>query len=84
MEEFSIAKKAVTYGYRIIFLKLTMTPEEMENVLSRVKMELEKMKGMGTEVRQNAAWQEKIIKNYIFYHVYDGQQFARLPLKHKI
>ncbi|MBS5521814.1 MAG: response regulator [Clostridiales bacterium] len=83
MEEFSIAKKAITYGVSDYILKLTMTPEEMENVLSRVKMELEKMKGTGNEVRQNAAWQEKIIKNYIFYHVYDGQQFARLPLKHK-
>ena len=80
LEEFALAKQAISFGVSDYILKLTMTPAEMENILSRVKMELEDLKPSSNGMKTSDAWQEKIVKNYVFYHVLDRQQFSKLPL----
>lgn len=43
VEDFHLAKEAIKLGVKDYILKLTMTTEEMENVLNKIKVELDQM-----------------------------------------
>lgn len=82
LEEFALVKEAITRGVSDYILKLTMTPEEMEKVLLKVRGELEKLQSVPEAAADRIqAQQEKIFNNFLFYNVYDEQLFSRLPLK---
>ncbi|REE94577.1 helix-turn-helix protein [Paenibacillus taihuensis] len=80
MEDFDLIRQAMQLGISNYILKLTMTEEEIHNVLMRVREELGTQLSLGTSkgiIRNPDSLKENIIKNFVFYHLYSKEEFAR-------
>ncbi|SFE59089.1 Two-component response regulator, YesN/AraC family, consists of REC and AraC-type DNA-binding domains [Paenibacillus catalpae] len=87
LEEFSLVQKAMRYGVSNYILKLTMEPEEIDEVLVKVSeeykshMRLQETKGV---IHNPDTLKENIINNFLFYPLYSEQEFTNLVLKQKL
>ena len=77
LEEFELARKALTLDVSSYILKLTMTEEEIEQVLTGVREELDQQHN-STHVQARAAAaspdmelvKEKMFKDFMFYRIF--------------
>lgn len=80
LEEFELARKAMSYGVSDYILKLTMTEEEMEVVLRKAQDELNNQDNINrkknTEDLKKDVVKEKFLKEYIFYNMYSQKEFC--------
>ncbi|SFS71735.1 helix-turn-helix domain-containing protein [Paenibacillus sp. BC26] len=79
MEDFDLIRQAMQLGISSYILKLTMTEEEIHNVLMRVREELGTQMTLGTSkgiIRNPDLLKENIIKNFVFYHLYSKDEFV--------
>ncbi|GGD49693.1 response regulator [Paenibacillus nasutitermitis] len=81
MEEFDLARKAVSLGVSDYMIKLTMTEEEMEAVLQKTYQELQlrnDIKPAKPVVQANSYFvKEKLLKDFMFYNIYSAQEFGK-------
>ncbi|RAP76075.1 helix-turn-helix domain-containing protein [Paenibacillus montanisoli] len=80
MEDFDLIRQAMQLGISSYILKLTMTEEEIHNVLTRVREELGTQKTLSASkgiIHDPDVLKENIIKNFVFYHLYSKEEFAR-------
>jgi len=81
MEEFDLARKAVSLGVSDYMIKLTMTEEEMEAVLYKAYQELQlrnDSKPAKSIVEANSYFvKEKLLKDFMFYNIYSEQEFGK-------
>ncbi|MGG4483117.1 response regulator [Paenibacillus xylanilyticus] len=83
LEEFELARKALTLDVSSYILKLTMTEEEIEQVLTGVREELDQQHN-STHVQARAAAsspdmelvKEKMFKDFMFYRIFSSEEFA--------
>ncbi|MCD9023246.1 response regulator [Cohnella sp. NL03-T5] len=80
MEEFDLARKAVSLGVSDYMIKLTMTEEEMETVLQKTVHELQLRDNSNpTKPIVQASphlVKEKLLKDFVFYNIYSAQEFG--------
>lgn len=83
LEEFDLARKAMSLGVSSYILKLTMTEEEIESVLSAVREELELRKGQLISKDEDAItstnmelMKEKMFKDFLFYNIFSAEEFG--------
>jgi Response regulator containing CheY-like receiver domain and AraC-type DNA-binding domain len=81
MEEFNLARKALSMGVSDYILKLTMTQNDIDAVLKKVQDSLDEqnkhessVKGLDHDV---GTFREKLIKDYIFYDLYSKEEFTK-------
>lgn len=67
VEDFHLAQEAIKLGVQDYILKLTMTTEEMENVLKKVKAELDQITGHSA----SAPYVRKITTEYLGKKLFD-------------
>jgi len=81
LEEFELVRKAMTLGVSNYILKLTMTEEEIEQVLGTVREELDgrmPQKGEAVLPAPNLdLMKEKMFKDFMFYHIFSPEEFGR-------
>ncbi|TLS53689.1 response regulator [Paenibacillus antri] len=88
LEEFELARKAMTYGVSSYILKLTMTEEEIETVLEGVRRELLEQGGRGTSEEGRLPSQnkdllkEQMLKDFLFYNIFSADEFESFALRH--
>jgi two-component system response regulator YesN len=72
LEEFDIVRKVVHYGVSEYMLKLTMTPNDMEDVLQKVALEIKKGTSQLplTPSINESLLVERLFKDYMFRHFY--------------
>ncbi|MBB6635901.1 response regulator [Cohnella thailandensis] len=83
LEEFDLARKAMTLGVSNYILKLTMTEEEISNVLNGVSEELGRLNGK-SETAGGAGdlpanlelVKEKMLKDFLFYGIFSPDEFG--------
>jgi len=83
LEEFDLARKAMTLGVSNYILKLTMTEEEISNVLNGVSEELGRLNGK-SETAGGAGGlpanldlvKEKMLKDFLFYGIFSPDEFG--------
>ncbi len=80
LEEFDIARKAMSFGVSDYILKLTMTEEEMETVLKKAQEELEKQvnenQSRHKENLKKDFVKEKFLEEFLFYNIYSLKEFT--------
>ncbi|MFD2329474.1 helix-turn-helix domain-containing protein [Cohnella sp. GCM10020058] len=82
LEEFELAKQAMSLGVSGYIVKHSMTPDEMESMLSRIKDELAaafpdasvRAVVSGADI---AVMKENLIKEFLFAGKYDDAEFGR-------
>ncbi len=79
IEEFEMARKAMSYGVTEYILKLTMTNEDIERILGKVKTELdmqtaELIAKSGNIQCENMA-KDGELKDFLFYGLYSNEEF---------
>lgn len=83
LEEFHIVREAISLGVSDYVLKLTMTQEDMENVLEKVKKELTAMdkgrQGHGNEKDKKRF--DDALKNYLYYRLEMAQERKKIILE---
>ncbi|MBO7742662.1 helix-turn-helix domain-containing protein [Paenibacillus sp. MWE-103] len=80
LEDFDLMRQAMQLGISSYILKLTMTEEEIHQVLSRVRDELGAQRAIGPStgiIRNPGLLKENVIKNFVFYRLYSKEEFAR-------
>lgn len=79
LEEFNIIKEAISLGVSDYVLKLTMTQDDMEKVLEKVKKELIIMDKINQdqECKEDKKRFEEELKTYLYYHMEMGEKFKR-------
>lgn len=80
LEEFQIVREAISLGVTDYVLKLTMTKEDMEDVLEKTKKELiimDKEEGRGRVNREDKRKVEDALRNYIYYHLEPGKEIKQ-------
>lgn len=83
VEEFEMVHKAIRYGVSDYILKLTMTPEDMENVLSKISADMnrdQKQLTANPSINEGVVF-EKLIKDYMFRQLYSSEELKRLLRK---
>lgn len=79
MGEFDLVKKAMSLGVSDYILKLTMTEEELDKILSKIRNELDEQKKLHEKdtpgISNVDAVKDKLMKDFIFYNIYSGQEF---------
>lgn len=80
MEEFDLVRQAISLGVADYILKLTMTPEQMERVLLKVKEQMdEKLRQTSSLPSPNEqVWLENLVKDFMFRQLYNTREFADL------
>ncbi|MFD2117976.1 response regulator [Paenibacillus yanchengensis] len=82
LEEFDLARKAMSLGVSDYILKLTMTEEEMEDVLRKTYDELsqntvpEDSRSTTIAAVETGLVKEKMLKDFLFYNVYSVDEFT--------
>lgn len=81
LEEFSLIRQAMSYGVSDYILKMTMTEEEMETVLSKIQDELNEKKNRSLaslciDSLSRDVVREKFLKDYLFYNIYSLKEFT--------
>ncbi|MEK3823405.1 response regulator [Paenibacillus sp. FSL K6-1558] len=82
LEEFELARKALTLDVSSYILKLTMTEEEIEQVLTSVREELDQkqsqVQGRVSSTSPDIELiKEKMFKDFMFYHIFSTEEFSR-------
>nr|WP_145402314.1 response regulator [Paenibacillus xylanexedens] len=84
LEEFELARKALALDVSSYILKLTMTEEEIEQVLTGVREELDQQQSqVNVQGRTDSATpdmelvKEKMFKDFMFYRIFSTDEFAR-------
>lgn len=82
LEEFELAKQAMSLGVSGYIVKHSMTPEEMEAMLARIKDELASAfpEASGRAIASGAdlaVMKETLLKEYLFASKYDEEAFGR-------
>ncbi|QHW34703.1 response regulator [Paenibacillus rhizovicinus] len=80
LEDFDMMRQAMQLGISSYILKLTMTEEEIHQVLTRVRDELGAQRTIGTSkgmIRNPDLLKENVIKNFVFYNLYSKDEFTR-------
>lgn len=79
IEEFEMARKAMSYGVTEYILKLTMTNDDIERILERVRTELEgqESKHISKTAVENYdnADKDGDLKDFLFYGLYSSGEF---------
>ncbi|WP_411347250.1 response regulator [Paenibacillus sp. WLX2291] len=85
LEEFELARRAMSLGVSGYILKLTMTEQEIESVLSGVRHELdEQQRQAAVSVSHNSRAvptanlelvKEKFLKDFLLYGIYSAEEF---------
>ncbi|RAV12635.1 hypothetical protein DQG23_34190 [Paenibacillus contaminans] len=81
LSEFELARKALSMGVSDYILKLTMTPEEMQQVIAKISAEMASLKRpavSGESRAQRIERQEKLLKDFLFGGLYSAEEFAAL------
>ncbi|OWR30876.1 DNA-binding response regulator [Saccharibacillus sp. O23] len=87
LEEFELARKALSLGVSGYILKLTMTEQEIESVLNAVRRELEELPGRQPAARAETSpsdrelIKEKMFKDFLFYNIFSAEEFGRFAVK---
>jgi len=86
LEEFELARKAMTFGVSSYILKLTMTEEEIESVLDGVRNELIEQGGRaphegGRSQKNMDLLKEKMLKDFLFYNIFSADEFESFALR---
>ncbi|WP_168120562.1 response regulator [Paenibacillus sp. HB172176] len=87
LEEFGLVKMAMEYGVSSYILKLTMSTQEMENILQNVKEELmlERSPSTAMPLDDLSLIKGKLMREFIFSRLYSASEFAekarRLKMK---
>lgn len=81
LEEFDLVRKAMAFGVSNYSLKLTMTEEEMEAILSKVHEEMKGQKNknkasLSVDSLSKDVVKEKFLKDYLFYNIYSVNEFT--------
>lgn len=87
LEEFELARKAVSLGVSDYIVKHMMTVEQIGEVLSRVRRELSAnaLKVPNDLNQANAGIaKEKLMKNLLLYGRYSEEEFARFPERYHV
>ncbi|WP_342556032.1 response regulator [Paenibacillus sp. FSL R7-0652] len=85
LEEFELARKALKLDVSSYILKLTMTEEEIEQVLTGVREELDQQQSHVNIVQRTTASaspdielvKEKMFKDFMFYQIFSTDEFSR-------
>lgn len=85
LEEFELARKAMSLGVSSYILKLTMTEEEIEGALNAAKQQLERQESQWAPgkdaLRTNSGdmelIKEKMFKDFLFYNIFSAEEFGR-------
>ncbi len=78
LEEFQLVREAISMGVSDYILKLTMTPEDMEKILQKVRTELEAIRGSRKEQGEVSAEEKKrVLLDFIYYDSYDMENVKR-------
>lgn len=86
LEEFELARKAMSLGVSSYILKLTMTEEEIAGVLSGIREELDRNEGKtlpasAKDTRANPVnmdlVKEKMLKDFLFYNIFTAKEFGQ-------
>jgi len=84
LEEFELARKAMSYGVSSYILKLTMTEDEIEQVLGSVRDELDRMESKTSSRPSDAVRldnmdliKEKMFKDFLFYNIFSPEEFGQ-------
>lgn len=82
LEEFDLVRKALSLGVSDYILKLTMTPEEMEQVIGKVYRELKNendgVRSSREMMRDKDVEKEQALKDYLFRNRYSPEEVNRL------
>ncbi|WP_169090543.1 helix-turn-helix domain-containing protein [Paenibacillus sp. PL91] len=87
LEEFALVKQAMRLGVTNYILKLTMEPEEIDEVLLKVAEECKaQQRHQDTQgiIHNPDQLKETIIRNYLFYPLYTEEEFSSLVIKQKL
>lgn len=82
LEEFEYARQAMAMSVSGYILKLTMSTQEMEDVLQKVYEELQSQK-IPASLHKNRkieidVLKDRVIKDYLFYSLYSENEFSRM------
>lgn len=87
MEDFHLVRQAMNMGVSNYMLKLTMTPEEIDSVLTQARDELGERESIEANqgiIRNPDYLKENVLTNFVFYNLYSEQEFARHIAKLKL
>ena len=78
LEEFQLVREAISMGVSDYILKLTMTPEDMEKILQKVRTELESIRGSRKEQGEVSPEEKKrVLLDFFYYDSYDMESVKR-------
>lgn len=84
LEEFELARKALALDVSSYILKLTMTEQEIEEVLNGIRDELESQErsaaartDSGMSASSLDLVKEKMFKDFLFYNIFSAEEFGR-------
>ncbi|MCD9021733.1 response regulator [Cohnella silvisoli] len=80
LEEFDLVRQAISLGVTDYMLKLTMTPDQMENVLLKVKEKMVEQQRRTSAIPplNEQVWLENLIKDFMFRQLYSTPEFTEL------
>lgn len=70
LEEFGLVREAISMDVSDYILKLTMTQEDMEKVLRKVKTELESLRSVRQEKGSTEQMQRRKLLDFFYYNTY--------------
>ncbi|MFD2331980.1 response regulator [Cohnella sp. GCM10020058] len=88
LEEFDLARRAMSLGVSNYILKLTMTEAEIGGVLESVRRSLDEQsaRGQPSEGKPHPSnldlVKEKMLKDFLFYNIFSADEFERFVVKH--
>lgn len=81
LEEFDLVREAMSMGVSDYILKLTMTEEEIDTVLTKILKELNEQKKHSEkenlDIVHTEAIKDKLFRDYVFYNLYSEQEFQK-------
>ncbi|MDG0789547.1 response regulator [Cohnella ginsengisoli] len=88
LEEFDLARRAMSLGVSNYILKLTMTEAEIGGVLEGVRRSLDEQRARGQpgEGKPHPSnldlVKEKMLKDFLFYNIFSADEFERFVVQH--
>lgn len=88
LEEFDLARRAMSLGVSNYILKLTMTEAEIGGVLEGVRGSLDEQGARGQPVEGKPhpsnldLVKEKMLKDFLFYNIFSADEFERFAVQH--
>ncbi|MDI4645646.1 response regulator transcription factor [Cohnella hashimotonis] len=90
LEEFDLARRAMSLGVSHYILKLTMTEAEIGGVLEGVRRSLDEQSARGQpgEGKPHPSnldlVKEKMLKDFLFYNIFSADEFERFVVQHSL